>query len=278
MPEGDTVYLTATRLHRALAGRVLTRTDFRFPSVATEDLAGHTIMEVKPRGKHFLFRTDRGITLHTHMKMSGEWRTFRTGVPIGGWDDIRIVLETEPVTAIGYTMPVVHILPTAREHDVIGHLGPDPLGPDWDHAIAVARLRAHPERELGDVLLDQTVICGWGNAYKNEMCFLRGLSPWARVADIDDLDALVDVGRRVLLANRSIGRWVTTGNLRRGEGQYVFERAGKPCRLCATTIERTKQNGDGYLRWTYWCPTCQPGTPRGMRSPIKTPGASRWRR
>lgn len=261
MPEGDTVYLAATRLRRALAGHPLTRTEFRHPAVANEDLAGQVFREITPRGKHLLFRTDRGHTLHTHLKMSGEWRLFRTGAPIGGWDDIRVVLETQPSTAIGYTMPIVHLLPTAEEHTVVGHLGPDPLGPDWDHDTAVARLRAHPDRELGDVLLDQTVICGWGNAYKNEICFLRGLHPWTRVGEVDDLDALVRLGRRVLLANRTTGRWVTTGNLHRNEGQYVFERAGKPCRRCGALIQRTKQNGNGYLRWTYWCPTCQPGAP-----------------
>ena len=262
MPEGDTVFLACTRLHRALAGHELTHTDFRYPTVALEDLTGHVVTEVKPRGKHFLFRTDRGITLHAHMKMSGSWRIYAAGKPIGGQDDIRVLLQTEHATAVGYTMPIVHILPTDQEHTVIGHLGPDPLGDDWDHNDAVARLRAHGERELGDVLLDQSVICGWGNAYKNEMCFLRGLSPWALVREVDDLDALVDVGRRVLLANRTIGRWVTTGNLRRGEGQYVFERPGKPCRRCGDLVQVTRQWGNGYERLTYWCPTCQPGTPK----------------
>jgi endonuclease-8 len=272
MPEGDTVYLAASRLNAALAGRTLTKTDFRYPTVAVEDLAGHAITEVKPRGKHFLFRTDRGITLHTHLKMSGSWRIARTGARIGGWDEVRVLLQNEAATAIGYNMPVVHIVSTVNEHDLIGHLGPDPLGADWDHEDAVARLRAHGDRELGDVLLDQTVICGWGNAYKNELCFLRGISPWTKVRDVANLDALVKVGRRALLLNRTTGRWVTTGNLRTGQGQYIFERQGKPCRRCGTLIQRTRQNGDGYMRWTYWCSTCQPGTPQaGDQTPSSKP-------
>jgi hypothetical protein len=35
MAEGDTVFATGIRLHEALAGQVLTRTDFRVPRFAT---------------------------------------------------------------------------------------------------------------------------------------------------------------------------------------------------------------------------------------------------
>jgi endonuclease VIII len=35
MPEGDTVFLAATRMHTALAGQRLVATDFRVPRFAT---------------------------------------------------------------------------------------------------------------------------------------------------------------------------------------------------------------------------------------------------
>jgi endonuclease-8 len=50
VPEGDTVWMSARQLHEALAGRVLTRTDFRVPRLATVSLAGLTVLEVVPRG------------------------------------------------------------------------------------------------------------------------------------------------------------------------------------------------------------------------------------
>jgi len=73
VPEGDTVWLAAKRMHDALAGRPLTRFDLRVPRHATADLTGVTVTEVVARGKHLLTRFDGGVTLHTHFRMDGSW-------------------------------------------------------------------------------------------------------------------------------------------------------------------------------------------------------------
>ena len=70
MPEGDTVWRTAARLHEALAGERLERADLRWPSLATADLRGARTLEVRSRGKHLLHRLDTGLTLpvsYTHL-------------------------------------------------------------------------------------------------------------------------------------------------------------------------------------------------------------------
>src|SRR5258708_8904374 len=74
MPEGDTVWRAARRLDEALAGRVLTRSDFRVPRFATTDLTGRAVTENVSRGKHLLTRVDGGLTVHTHLRMDGSWR------------------------------------------------------------------------------------------------------------------------------------------------------------------------------------------------------------
>src|ERR1700728_3200289 len=74
MPEGDVVWLAAKRLREALAGRVLTRSDFRVPRYATTDLAGRSVTESLSRGKHLLLRVEGDITVHTHLRMDGSWR------------------------------------------------------------------------------------------------------------------------------------------------------------------------------------------------------------
>src|ERR1035437_7193427 len=52
MPEGDVVWQAARRLHKALAGRTLTRSDFRVPRLATVDLTGDVVTETASRGNH----------------------------------------------------------------------------------------------------------------------------------------------------------------------------------------------------------------------------------
>src|SRR3954469_23261270 len=96
MPEGDTIAKLASRLHGALAGRTLTRTDFRVPSLASADLSGRVLERVDSLGKHILMRVEGGSTIHSHLKMDGEWRVQRAGArPRGRWNEVRVVLETE---------------------------------------------------------------------------------------------------------------------------------------------------------------------------------------
>jgi formamidopyrimidine-DNA glycosylase len=260
MPEGDTVHLTAARLHRALAGRRLLGAELRVPRFATADLRGQVVREVVARGKHLLLRTDAGVTLHSHLKMEGAWHLYRPGERWRGPGfQVRAVLRTAPWVAVGFRLAVCELLASEREHEVVGHLGPDVLGPDWDLEQAARRLRADPDRTIGAALLDQRAIAGPGNNWKNEICFLRGVSPWTPVGEVDDLEGMLALLKRMMEVNRPIGHQVTTGDTRRGRKHWVAERGGEPCLRCGAPILQAGQKADGFERVTYWCPTCQPG-------------------
>src|SRR6266705_3070052 len=178
MPEGDVVFHTARRLHEALAGRMLTRSDFRVPRLATADLTGDVVTETIPRGKHLLTRTNSGLTVHTHLKMDGSWRVRPAAERLRDSHRIRLLLANEEWQAVGYQLGVVELIRTSEEARVTAHLGPDLLGPDWDRDEAVRRLAAEPDRPIGEALLDQRNLAGIGNVYKAEVLFLRGLNPW----------------------------------------------------------------------------------------------------
>jgi endonuclease-8 len=275
VPEGDTVWNTARVLQRALGGARLTGSDFRVPQLATTDLAGWTVHESTSRGKHLLLRLTappeaagppaapsdptgprRAWTLHSHLRMDGTWRAYAPGER---WSArpahlIRAVLRSPGAVAVGYHLHELTLIPTAEEESLVGHLGPDLLGPDWDPAEAVRRLAAHPEETIGAALLDQRNLAGVGNLHKCEVLFLRGISPWTPVRAVLDLAGTVTLAQRLLAANR--GRWTqsTTGSLHRGQTSYVYGRRAQPCRRCGSAI-RKEERGE---RVTYWCPTCQP--------------------
>jgi formamidopyrimidine-DNA glycosylase len=257
VPEGDTVFLAATRLNAALAGQTLTRTDFRVPRIATVDLVGRTVERVVSHGKHLLFRIAGGVTLHTHFKMNGSWHLYRPGERWKGpeWQ-VRALLETASWVAVGFRLAVVDLLHTAREHEVLGHLGPDPLGPEWDADEALRRLTAEPDRAIGDTLLDQRVMAGPGNVWKSEICFLRGVDPGTPVGRLSRPERLVALVKELFEANRTTGSQITTGDFRPGHTHWVYGRAGRPCRRCGTPIRvRGPREPE---RVTYWCPACQP--------------------
>jgi endonuclease VIII len=257
VPEGDVVWLTARRLHEALAGQVLTVSDFRVPRYATADLTGAAVTRALARGKHLLIRVEGGVTVHTHLMMDGSWQVRPATGQAPRGHNIRVILANRTWRAVGYRLGVVEIVPTGREDTVVGHLGPDLLGPDWDPAEAARRLAATPARPVGEALLDQRNLAGIGNLYKAEVLFLRGVSPWRPVGEVPALDALVVLAKRLLEANKERVGQVTTGVWRRGEETWVYGRAGRPCRRCGTPIERADQGSVPAERVTFWCPHCQ---------------------
>jgi len=280
MPEGDTVWRAARQLHSALAGQVLTRSDFRVPRYATTDLAGRAVHEAVPRGKHLLIRVDGGITVHTHLKMDGIWRIrpvpgsgtaagagsgsrtgarFRSGSGYSLSDHrIRLILANQRWQAVGYRLGIVEVLATKNEHRVVGHLGPDLLGPDWDAAEAVRRLAADPARTAGEAILDQRNLAGIGNVYKSEVLFLRGIHPWRPIGDVPDLPGLVELARRMLEDNKERIDRVLTGSDARGEKTWVYGRRHEACRRCGTPVRSGELGPVTEERITYWCPHCQP--------------------
>ncbi len=260
MPEGDTVYRAALVLDKALSGRRLLSTDFRVPQHATVDLSGGEVVSTRARGKHLLTRIvhdEVGWTLHTHLKMDGIWRVHAPGEK---WHrpahQARVLLEVEGHTAVGYALGIVELLPTADEESVVGHLGPDLLGPDWDEVEATARLGSDPDRTIHEALLDQRNLAGVGNVFAAELCFVSGLHPRAPVASAPDLRRIVLRARQMLELNKSRSTRTTTGNLR--QPLWVYGRDRRACRRCGTAIETAPLGPVGRERVTYWCPRCQP--------------------
>jgi endonuclease-8 len=251
MPEGDAVHRTARRLHDAFAGAQLTHTDFRVPALATADLTGRCVVAVIARGKHILTRIDDGHTVHSHLRMDGAWQVL---APLAASrltkpHEIRAVLATADVVAVGRRVHDVAIVRTTDEDTLVGHLGPDLLGSDWDEEEAVRRLRAAPDVAIGEALLDQRNLAGLGTIYRAETLYVSGVHPWTPVGDVPRLDELVRRAQRLMAAGRDAGRPPTS---------YVYARAPRPCTRCGTPVRKAMQGAPPYDRITYWCPHCQP--------------------
>lgn len=260
MPEGDTVYRAGRRLDRALSGQVLTSSDFRIPSLATSDISGVTVTRTLSRGKHLLTRFDNGLTLRTHLKMEGTWQVDRAGMR---WrrpgHTARVILRTATTEAVGFQV-ILDLVPSAREDDLVGHLGPDLLGPDWDPTLVLTRLADDPAAPIGEALLEQRNLAGVGNVFKSELCFIGRVDPLTPVGSVPDLPAMVAKAKQLLEFNKDRPTRITTADARRGYQLWVYGRRG-PCLRCGTRIARADQGPPGQERPTYWCPTCQPSSP-----------------
>ncbi|HEX9189302.1 MAG TPA: DNA-formamidopyrimidine glycosylase family protein, partial [Vicinamibacteria bacterium] len=261
--EGDTIWRTARTLHAALAGQPVLAIGSSLPAVAAAAerlrVVGQTIEAVEARGKHLLVRFAGGAVLHTHQGMRGSWHLRRrVGATPRPPSRARAVIETAGAVAVCSLAPVVEMLSAAQAaaHPALRRLGPDLLAPGFDPAAAARRLRARGDLAIGVALLDQTALAGIGNVYKSEVLFLCGVSPFARVGDLDDgaLDRLVEKAGELLRRNLGPGMRRTTSPLAPGR-LWVSGRSGQPCRRCGAIVERSVQGEQA--RSTYFCPTCQ---------------------
>ncbi len=252
MPEGDTIHRAANRLRPALAGRELRR--LRAPRlVGDRPRLGETVESVEAAGKHLLIAFSGGLTIETHLKMTGSWHLYAEG---DRWrkpeEWARLVVGVDGWDAVCFSAPVVRSAPTGRAGRA--DLGPDLCVEDPDIASAVGRARqiARSDDEIADVLLDQRIAAGIGNVYKSEVLWSRRVDPFAHVGDLDDptVTALYERAARLLIANLETTRRTTVPG-----GLAVYGRRGKPCRRCGTPIRRVAQGQ--HARSTYWCPRCQ---------------------
>jgi endonuclease-8 len=263
VPEGDTVFRTAARLHHALAGAPLTTADLRWPDLSTLDFRGVVTSEVVSRGKNILQRLANGVTIHSHLRMEGQWRvdaTERLTPRTLANPQIRAVVGTAAWTAVGKRLGDLHVVETGDEARLVGHLGPDVLGSDWDPAEAAERVHASPTTIAG-ALLDQRNLAGVGTLYAAETLFLERVNPWIAAADLEraTVSAIVDRAHTLLDVGRRHAVQTTTGSQRWGETAWVHARSGLPCRRCGETLRVAMVGEAPRERTMFYCPRCQGG-------------------
>lgn len=291
MPEGDTVWRQARNLHRGLAGRTAHRTSFRFPAVAELDLSGQPIHGALARGKHLIIRVG-DHSIHSHLKMEGIWHLYGTN-PDGSpqpWkrprtaaravidanarltDDGTVLAGSTPVSAVGFNLGLLNVVPREQEAELTAHLGPDLLGPDWDLDRAVANIAARPERMIGPALLDQRNLAGIGTIFRAETLFLAGIDPRSTVGAVPDLPRIVQIAHLLLTANKTRALRVTRTE---AEPLWCYGRRRGACYRCGTQIVREELSDHGtdeqrfgenphiiareddVARLSYRCPVCQ---------------------
>jgi endonuclease VIII len=269
MPEGDTIYRAAAMLRTAIDGAAVTGFEApRARGTAAPPAPGDLVERVEARGKHLLMRFAGGTTLHTHMRMTGMWRTFPADRSWGAGGRVVAVVRTERAVGVCFAAPIVELLddPAVRRHPVLRALGPDLCLPEPDVFEIVRRSEELDQAvEVGVALLDQRVAAGIGNVYKSEVAFACRVNPFTPLAALD--------------RDQRVGLWRTASELLRRNlgpaprrttphGLAVYDRAGRPCRVCGTAIAVRRQ-GEA-ARATWWCPACQPPTPAARHRSIRT--------
>ncbi len=257
MPEGDTIHYAASRIRAVLERRVpeeiLTPQPRHQLDRWPARLAGRRLGSVDVHGKHLFLRFEGGLTLHSHLRMSGSWAVYGDGQR---WRRARrrawLVMRCGGWQVVQFDGPVLELMSDARTRSepALSALGPDVLGESFDEQEFLRRLRSDdPRRPIGDALLDQRTVAGIGNLWKAESCFAAALSPWRATSEVRDEEALATIA----FARERMAQSARDGFEARPRA--VYRRAGEPCQRCGAAIRQRGQWEDNRL--TFWCPGCQ---------------------
>jgi endonuclease-8 len=209
---------------------------------------------VDAHGKHLFLRFEGGLTVHSHLRMTGSWRVVGTGQawprsPRAAW----LAIRRGDRQVLQFNGPVLELMTEGRTRfdQRLAALGPDILAEEFDMPRFLRRLREDdPTRPIGDALLDQRTIAGIGNLWKVEGCFQAGLDPWRPTGTVTDEEVVA-----VIEATRPrMQRSARDGNQTRFK--QIYGKSGEACPRCRTgRIEVRGQWDDN--RPTFWCPSCQ---------------------
>ncbi|GAA4674309.1 Fpg/Nei family DNA glycosylase [Phytohabitans rumicis] len=265
MPEGHTIHRLAARHRSLLAGQPVAAASpqGRFAAGATL-LSGTVLLDTEAYGKHLLHHYEGGRTLHVHLGLYG---VFSDGVgpapPPVGQVRLRLTTDRHWIDLRGPAACELIEEPSALR----ARLGADPLRDDADPDAAYGRLR-RSSTPLAALLLDQSIVAGAGLVYVSEVLFRAGIPPTRPgrgLAEGAFQEIWTDL-RELMKEGVARGRIDTVHSHhmpeamgraprvdRHGGEVYVYRRAGQPCLICGTEIQRSGLAG----RNSYWCPTCQ---------------------
>ena len=216
-----------------------------------QKLAGRAVTHVDAHGKHLFLHFDGDLAIHSHLRMTGSWGTYRDGqrwrrAHRRAW----LVLRTDAGEVVQFDGPVLELLTESRTRfdRRLAMLGPDILAPELDEPGFLRRLRADdPTRAIGDALLDQRTIAGIGNLWKCEGCFGAQVDPWRPAGKVSDDEALAIVR----FTRPRMQQWPWTGcrtciascTRRPGGRARAAARRSAAAARATTTVRRTGARG-----------------------------------
>jgi len=269
LPEGHTILRAANHWNR-IAGEPLTLSSpqGRFSAEAAE-LDQEPLLQAYAHGKHLFLEFSDDRTIHIHLGLYGRnrWQSAPVAPPKGA---VRLRAEFQG-GAVDLSGPTrCELLNSAGVQKILDRLGPDPLKLEEAPDAFLAKM-AKSKKQIGQILMDQSLIAGIGNVYRAEVLFMSGLSPFAEARNIpaEELQSLWRLTRELMVHGVSHSGGIETVYPNSPKPQmipaevrtacasrtYVYKRTGLPCVACGNPVSMEEYYG----RSLYYCAVDQAG-------------------
>lgn len=263
MPEGHTLHRLARLHHQRYAGApvLVTSPQGRFDDGA-DAVNGRLMRRATAWGKHLFHEYEGGLIVHVHLGLYGTFteQALPMAAPVG---QVRMRMQGAEYGTDLRGPTACELINRHEVDDIVARLGPDPLRRASDPSRAWQRI-SKSRRPIGALLMDQSVIAGVGNVYRNELLYRHLIDPHRPGTQVgeDEFDAAWTDLVALMKRGVSTGKIITVRrqddkgapSYRPGRPRtYVYRRAGEPCRVCGTPVLTEVMEG----RNLFWCPTCQ---------------------
>jgi formamidopyrimidine-DNA glycosylase len=222
------------------------------PAAYERAVAAATLDHVWRRGKTVIVDLSNQVSLIVHLALGGE--VLLRDTPDHDPRQTQIVFTFTDGSALHFhqlRLGNVHAFPTYHLAATrLGKLGPDALN-ELPGTEQLQAIYGGSGKAIKELLLDQSLLCGIGNLYADEILFRAGLHPAARGKALGPPDfarlrtCIEQVLGDALRAQEPDGAPFET---------RVYGRAGEPCTVCGSPVEGTRIAN----RSACFCPRCQP--------------------
>lgn len=281
MPELPEVETVKEALNQTVKGQTIKEIELRYePMIKNmsadefkEKLINQTIQKVSRRGKYLVFHFD-DYQLLSHLRMEGKYFYVDSDFELNPHVHVIFTLENGKRLLYQDTRKfgTYHLYDKAIDLETTAPfqvLGLEPFATEFTPSYVKEKIQ-NKKKPIKSLLLDQTVVCGLGNIYVDEVLYRARLHPLTSSSELTDKDIENVVKYTVEVLARAIelgGTTIRTFRSSHGvSGTFqnellVHQRKGENCYECHTPIEKIKVGGRG----TYFCPTCQKLTAKEMK-------------
>ena len=268
LPEVETV-------KKALERKILNKTIFdveiyRDKTIITDidqfknNLKGQTIVKLSRKGKFLIFHLTNDLVIISHLRMEGKFFLKNENDPINKHD--LVIFKFSDHTELRYNdtrrFGILGLYNESNYLDIspINKLGKEPFEIKKEDLIKAYKNKNVPIKQI---LLDQSIMCGLGNIYCDEVLFESKIHPLTLAKDLNELDIENIINNSVKILNKAISLGGSTIHSYQseeginGEFQINLKAYGNENKLCPNCqkelLRKIKINGRG----TTYCPNCQ---------------------
>ncbi len=229
-----------------------------------QKLINQQIVDIRRLGKYLFIDTD-DYTLISHLRMEGKYNYYPEPMEITKHD--YIIFRFTDATELRYNdtrkFGTMEIVDRGKERSLksVSKLGLEPYDADLNVSYFKEKIKGR-KSSIKQILLDQTIITGFGNIYVDETLFQACIHPLTPVTELTDqqISDILNEGKKIINAAINAGgttvkSFTVTKNVT-GKFQYslnVYGRKGEECYRCGTRLKKIKVGGRG----THYCPQCQ---------------------